>query len=169
MKIDYFKDSDSFFLKFTYTGYQHTFDVTEKLFVDVDWEDRVTAVESISAIKNLDTENLADDPPTFAWVERSIDVDAIADKHDRTREFIHDREQDIVYLEFAGGEYAHTVEVCENVRGYIKENHAVAGILITNASRKMDLEGILADGTPTIEFVDRIAEITAAEAVAAVN
>ena len=75
MMIDYFKDSDSFFLKFTYTGYQHTFDV--------------------------------------------------------------------------------------------KENDAVAGILITNASRKMDLEGILENGPPTIEFVDRIAEITAAENAAA--
>ena len=162
MKIRYFQDTNSFFVKLTYTGYQHTLDVSEMLFVDVDWEDRVTAVESLSADKDLDTENPADDPPTFAWVERSFDADAIADKTDRTREFIHDREQDIVYLEFAGGEHTHTVEVCENVRGYIKENDAVAGILITNASRKMDLEGILADGTPTIEFVDRIAEITAA-------
>lgn len=162
MKIDYFKDTNSFFLKFTYTGYQHTFDVSDALFVDVDWEDRVTAVESISAIEDLDTENPADDPPNFVWVERSFNADDIVTKNGRTREFIHDREQDIVYLEFAGGEYAHTVEVCENVRGYIKENHAVAGILITNASRKMDLEGILENGPPTIEFVDRIAEIAAA-------
>ena len=163
MKIRYFQDTNSFMLKFTHTGYQHTLDVSEMLFVDVDWEDRVTAVESLSADKDLDTDNPADDPPRFAWVERSFDADAIADKHDRTREFIHDREQDIVYLEFAGGEHAHTVEVCENVRGYIKENDAVAGILITNASRKMDLEGILENGPPTIEFVDRIAEIAVAE------
>ena len=167
MKIDYFKDTNSFFLKFTYTGYQHTFDVSDALFVDVDWEDRVTAVESISAIEDLDTENPADDPPNFVWVERSFNADDIVTKNGRTREFIHDREQDIVYLEFAGGEHAHTVEVCENVRGYIKENDAVAGILITNASRKMDLEGILENGPPTIEFVDRIAEITAAENAAA--
>jgi len=167
MKIDYFKDSNSFFLKFTHTGYQHTFDVTRKLFVDADWEDRITAVESIAAAKDLDTENLPDDAPNFVWVERSYGPDAVAADNGKTREFIHDREQDIVYLQFAGGEWAQTVEVCENVRGYIKENHAVAGILITNASRKMDLEGILADGPPTIEFVDRIAEIKATETAAA--
>ena len=161
MKIRYYKDSNSFFLKFTRTGYQHTFDVSDALFVDVDWEDRVTAVESIMAIEDLGTENPADDPPNFVWVERSYDPDAVAASHGKTREFIHDREQDIVYLQFAGGEWAQTVEVCENVRGYIKENLAVAGILITSASTTMDLEGILADGPPTIEFVDRIAEIEA--------
>ena len=167
MKIDYFKDTNSFFLKLTYTGSQDTLDVSNMLCVDIDWEDRVTAVESLAAIKDLDTENLPDDAPNFVWVERNFDLDAVAATQGKTREFIHDREQDIVYLQFAGGEWAHTVEVCENVRGHLKENNAVAGILITNASRKMALENLLADGPPTIEFVDRIAEITAAETAAA--
>ena len=167
MKIDYYKDTNSFMLKFTHTGYQHTLDVSYMLFVDADWEDRITAVESIAAAKDLDTENPADDPPNFVWVERSYDPDAVAASNGKTREFIHDREQDIVYLQFAGGEWAQTVEVCEDVSGHLKENDAVAGILINNASTNMDLEGILADGPPTIEFVDRIAEITAAEAAEA--
>ena len=167
MKIKYFKDTNSFFLKLTYTGSQDTLDVSNMLCVDIDWEDRVTAVESLAAIKDLDTENLPDDAPNFVWVERNFDLDAVAATQGKTREFIHDREQDIVYLQFAGGEWAQTVEVCEDVRGHLKENNAVAGILITNASRKMALENLLADGPPTIEFVDRVAEITAAEAAAA--
>lgn len=167
MKINYFQDTNSFMLKFTHTGYQHTLDVSYMLFVDADWEDRITAVESIAAAKDLDTENPADDPPNFIWVERSYDPDAVAANNGKTREFIHDREQDIVYLQFAGGDWAQTVEVCEDVSGHLKENDAVAGILITNASTNMDLECILADGPPTIEFVDCIAEITAAEAAAA--
>ena len=167
MKIRYYQDTNSFFLKLVKGECQHTLDVSYMLFVDADWEDRITAVESLAAAKDLDTENPADDPPNFVWVERNYDPDAVAANNGKTREFIHDREQDIVYLQFAGGDWAHTVEVCDNVRGHLKENDAVAGILINNASTNMDLEGILADGPPTIEFVDRIAEITAAEAAAA--
>ena len=165
MKFNYFEDTASFFLVLASGEYQHTLDVTDTLWVDVDQHGRVTAVESTWALKHLGMTDPKDDPPDFLWVTTPR---TYATSRQRlcngTREFVHDAERDTVYMELAGGEPTETVEILENVRGCITSDGAVAGLMFANASRSLDLRTILSDGPPEIEVVSF--RETSAEALA---
>lgn len=164
MRLEYFEETASFFIVIAHGSYQHTLDVTDTLWVDVDRHDRVTAVESTWALKHLGMNDPSDDPPYFKWVSTTEGTNTTSHKPDHVREVAYDPEQDTVYMELAGGEPTHTVKVLENVSGCLTSDGAVAGLSFVNASRVLDLQTILANGPPEIEVVSH--RVASTEAVA---
>ena len=166
MKFKYYRDTDSFGIGF---GGVSPDSVTAcyDFIVNLDWEDRVCGIECLGARRHLAVNNIIATPPTFKWVTLADNEPVPSRNNARVRYFIHRPARDTVYIEFALGVPVATEPVIDGVYAEINATGAVAGLHIADASRNLDLDSILADGPPIIEFVDRIAEITAAESAAA--
>ena len=152
MKIDYYEDTDSFAISFGVGSSEQTVTVTVDFFVDLDSNERVIGVESISARLHLRIDDLMLRPPSFRWVQLADDSVPVR-SNDRDRFFVYRAEQDALFMEFAGGEPMETVQVTDCVDALVDHEGRVVGLDVTDASRNLDLRSILADGTPQIEWV----------------
>ena len=152
MNIRYHEDTDSFFLTICNGGYQHSVPVSDDFVVDLDWDNRVRAVESIGASRDLGINNIIATPPTFKWITLADGEPVPRRSSTRDRYFIHRPAQDTVYIEFALGAPVATEPVIDGVYAEVNAAGAVAGLHIANASRNLDLDSILASGTPVIEW-----------------
>lgn len=152
MNIRYHQDTDSFFLTIGSGHYQHSIPVTDDFVVDIDWDHQIRAVESIGASRDLGINKIIANPPTFKWITLADDEPIPLRTSARDRYFIHRPALDNVYIEFALGEPVTTEPVIDDVYAEINDAGAVAGIQIANASKNLDLQSILADGTPTIQW-----------------
>ena len=162
MELRYHEDTDSFFFSFGGGKYQHSFPVSDHFIVDLDWYDRVRAVESIWATRDLETNDIIANPPMFKWVTPADGEPTPLRANDRVRYFIHRPAQDSVYMEFALGDPVDTEPVIDGVYAELNAAGGVAGLHIANASRNLDLDSILADGPPVIEWVPHPAAVVSA-------
>ncbi len=152
MNIRYHEDTDSFFLTIGSGYYQHSIPVTDDFVVDLDWDHRIRAVESIGASRDLNISNIIANPPTFKWITLADDEPIPPRTNARIRHFIHRPTLDNVYMEFALGKPVATEPVFDGVYAEVNASGAVAGIQIENASENLDLDTILANGTPVIHW-----------------
>ena len=162
MKISYYEDTDSFFLSFGSGACEHTATVTDDFFVDFDSDDRLCGIESINASRHLRIGNLSAAPPRFQWVGLSGDEEVPVRRNSRDRFFIYRTKPDTLYLEFAGGIPADSVQVAAGIDGQLDDEGRVVGLSITNASQSLDLRTHVADGTPEFEWVAHRATATVA-------
>ena len=152
MKFKYFEDTDSFGFGFGGTT-PDTVTVSYDFLVDLDWEDRVHGIECLGARRNLGISDIIANPPVFEWVTLADGEPTPLRANDRVRYFIYRPAQDSVYMEFALGDPVDTEPVIDGVYAELNTAGGVAGLHIANASRNLDLDSILADGPPVIEWV----------------
>ena len=162
MRVPYFEDTDSFSIAFG-GPCPDAVTVCYDFIVDLDWEDRVRGVECIGARRHLAIADIIATPPSFKWVTLADDEPVPRRGTGRDRYFIHRPAQDTVHIEFALGEPVTTEPVVDGVYAELNADGAVAGLHIANASRNLDLDAILADGTPAIQWEPHPAPVAAAK------
>ena len=144
MKINYYEDTDSFFLSFGSGACEHTATVTDDFFVDFDSDDRFCGIESISASRHLRIKKLSAAPPRFQWVQLSDDEEVPVRRSSRDRFFIYRTNQDSLYMEFAGGVPVDSVLVADGIDGQLDDEGRVVGLSVANASQSLDFGSMLA-------------------------
>lgn len=160
MRIPYYEDTDSFGIAFG-GPCPDAVTVCYDFIVDLDWEDRVRGVECIGARRHLAIADIIATPPSFKWVTLADGEPVPPRATGRDRYFIHRPAQDTVHIEFALGEPVSTEPVVDGVYAELNTDGAVAGLHVANASRNLDLDAILADGTPAIQWEPHPAPVTA--------
>lgn len=153
MKINYYEETDSFAINFGAGSCEHTATVTDDFFVDLDSGDRLSGVESICARRHLRIDDLVMAPPSFTWVQLAANEPYPARLSDRDRFFVYRAEQDTLFIEFAGGVSAETVQVTDGIDAHVDDDGRVVGLNLADASRRLDLRSILSRGLPQIEWV----------------
>ena len=152
MKFMYFQETNSFRIGFGGIS-PEAITVFYDFIVDLDWEDRVCGIECLGARRHLDIDDIIATPPTFKWITRADDEPVPPRNNALDRYFIHSPLQDTMYIEFALGAPEMLTPVIDGVHAEINAAGVVAGLHIEDASRNLNLERILANGTPTIEWV----------------
>ena len=152
MKFMYFQDTDSFAVKLGDREYQHSATVSYDFFVELDWDELIFGIECLDAQRHLDIDNISANAPAYKWITLADDEPVPRRTSSRVRYFIHRPAQDTVYIEFALGEPVTTEPVIDGVHAEVNAAGAAAGLHIANASRNLDLDSILASGTPVIEW-----------------
>lgn len=160
MRIPYYEDTDSFGIAFG-GPCPDAVTVCYDFIVDLDWEDRVRGVECIGARRHLAIADIIATPPSFKWVTLADGEPVPPRATGRDRYFIHRPAQDTVHIEFALGEPVSTEPVVDGVYAELNADGAVAGLHVANASRNLDLDAILADGTPAIQWEPHPAPVAA--------
>ena len=153
MKIEYYEDTDSFAISLSAGSYDQTATVTDDFFVDLDGNGRISGVESISARRHLRIDDLLLAPPRFRWVQLAENEPGPLRLSDRDRYFVYRTDQDTLFMEFAGGEPADTVQMTDGIDALVDDEGRVVGLDVSDASRNLDLRNILAGGFPQIEWV----------------
>lgn len=160
MKIEYYEDTDSFAVSIGGGSSEQTVTVTDDFFVDLDSDDRLCGVETIGARHHLRIDDLLLAPPSFRLVQLTGDSVPVR-SNDRDRFFVYRAEHDTLFIEFAGGEPADTVQVTDGIDALVDDEGRVVGLDISDASRNLDLRNILAGGLPQIEWVAHPATVAA--------
>ena len=162
MKFKYFEDTDSFAISMGNREYQHSATVCYDFLVDLDWDELVIGIECLGARRNLGISDIIANPPVFEWVTLADGEPTPLRANDRVRYFIYRPAQDSVYMEFALGDPVDTEPVIDGVYAELNAAGGVAGLHIANASRNLDLNSILADGPPVIEWAPHPAAVVSA-------
>lgn len=137
MNIDYYEDTDSFAVSFGAARTRDTVPVTHDFFVDVDSDDRLCGVESINASRHLRIDDFLTAPPRFTWLQLAANEPYPARLSVRDRFFVYRADQDTLFMEFAGGVPAETVQVTDGIDTQVDDD-GVASSGWTSPRRRGD-------------------------------